>query len=344
MLWQPKDIKARFNNLCFGCLSCNGKKCAGQFPGMGGVGEGLCFQSNVSSIQNLKLNSHFFRNEGESNQIDTSTKLFDCSLSIPILGAPIAGMWRNLPNIIDEEDLLRSLLYGAHESKTIGMTGGGLTSNGSPLEWISLKILAEINGVGIPILKPQIDNKELIKQIKEAENLGCPAVGVNIDSGSELPCWEFKSVDVWRDIISQTKIPFIFKGILSIEDAEMAVAANASTIIISNHGGRIMDSLPPVAIVLPKIVESVGSNITILADGGIRSGEDVFKMLALGAKAVLVGRPLIHGAVMEGIKGVKMVFEKFEKELKTVMKTVGVSTVDDIYRRKDSFLCGNITE
>jgi len=253
-------------------------------------------------------------------------------------------MWRNLPNIIDEEDLLRSLLYGAHESKTIGMTGGGLTSNGSPLEWISLKILAEINGVGIPILKPQIDNKELIKQIKEAENLGCPAVGVNIDSGSELPCWEFKSVDVWRDIISQTKIPFIFKGILSIEDAEMAVAANASTIIISNHGGRIMDSLPPVAIVLPKIVESVGSNITILADGGIRSGEDVFKMLALGAKAVLVGRPLIHGAVMEGIKGVKMVFEKFEKELKTVMKTVGVSTVDDIYRRKDSFLCGNITE
>lgn len=344
MLWQSKDIKARFKDLCFGCPLCNGKKCAGQFPCIGGVGEGLCFQSNVSSIKSLKLNSHFFRNESELDQFNTSTKLFNCSLSIPILGAPIAGMWRNLPDVITEEDLLKSLLWGSHESKTIGMTGGGLTSDGSPLEWVSLKILAEINGIGIPILKPQVDNKELLKQIKEAENLGCPAVGVNIDSGSELPCWEFKGVDVWRDIISQTKIPFIFKGILSIEDAEMAVATNASAIIISNHGGRIMDSLPPVAMVLPKIVEAVGSNITILADGGIRSGEDVFKMLALGAKAVLIGRPLIHGAVMEGIKGVKMVFEKFEKELKAVMKIVGISTVEDIYRKKDKLLCGNATK
>lgn len=338
MLWQPKDIKARFNGYCFGCPSCNGKKCAGQFPGMGGIGEGLCFQSNITSLQNLKLNSHFFSNEDSPCQIDTSIKLFNSPLAIPILGAPLAGMWRNLPNVIEEEDLLRSLLYGAHESKTIGMTGGGLTSDGKPLEWVSLKILAESNGMGIPILKPQVDNKELLQQIKEAEKIGCLAVGVNIDSGSELPCWEFKSVDVWRDIINETKIPFIFKGILSIKDAEMAIAANASAIIISNHGGRIMDSLPPITMVLPKIVEVVGPSMIVLADGGIRSGEDVLKMLALGAKAVLVGRPLIHGAVMEGVIGVKKVFEKLEKELKSVMKIVGVSTVEDIYRKKDILL------
>lgn len=333
MLWEQEEIRKRFKGRCQGCRICDGRRCAGQVPGMGGVGRGLCFQANVKALQELKLNLRVIH---DVNTVDTSIELFGHRFSIPILGAPIAGAWRNLPDVITEEILLNALLEGAVQAGTIGMTGGGVTPEGDSLEWVTLGAIKKNNGLGIPILKPQSDKDQLLKQVKLAQELGCIAVGIDIDSPLSLLPWnasESKSVNSWQKIVEATNLPFIFKGVMSVEDAKAAVASGVSAIVVSNHGGRVIDCLPATATVLPGIARAVGEAITVLADGGIRFGSDVLKMLALGAKAVLIGRPLIRGAVMEGAEGVKKTFEKFKTELEEAMRLTGTPALDRVEKR-----------
>ncbi len=94
-------------------------------------------------------------------------------------------------------------------------------------------------------------------------------------------------------MVESTRLPFIIKGIMTVDDALMAVESGASAIIVSNHGGRVLDYTPGTCEVLPDIAKSVKGKITILVDGGVRTGVDVVKMLGLGADAVLMGRPLL---------------------------------------------------
>lgn len=100
-----------------------------------------------------------------------------------------------------------------------------------------------------------------------------------------------KTVEELKEIISYAGVPFILKGIMTVNGAKKALEAGAAAIVVSNHGGRVLDQCPATAEVLPEIVEAVGGKMTILVDGGIRSGMDVFKALALGADGVLIGRP-----------------------------------------------------
>ena len=126
-------------------------------------------------------------------------------------------------------------------------------------------------------------------------------------------------VQAWEKTISQVKVPVILKGVMTVQDARLAVEAGAAGIIVSNHGGRVLDHTPGTAEVLPDIASAVKGKIKIFVDGGVRSGVDVLKMLALGAEAVFVGRPMAIAAVGGGKEGVTLLLNQYADQLKTAM-------------------------
>ena len=129
-----------------------------------------------------------------------------------------------------------------------------------------------------------------------------------------------------------TSIPFIVKGIMTREDAEACYAAGVDGIVVSNHGGRALDHVPGTAEVLPGIADVVGGKMAIFVDGGIRSGVDVLKMLALGADAVLIGRPIAIGAVGGQAEGVELILRKIADELRAAMVLTGTEDVAGVRR------------
>jgi L-lactate dehydrogenase (cytochrome) len=124
--------------------------------------------------------------------------------------------------------------------------------------------------------------------------------------------------------------PVIVKGILDVEDARLAVAHGADAIVVSNHGGRQLDGAASSIRVLPEIVDAVGHKTEILMDGGIRSGQDVLKAVALGARAALVGRPILYGLGAGGEAGVTRAFDILRKELDVTMALVGERDIRNI--------------
>lgn len=139
----------------------------------------------------------------------------------------------------------------------------------------------------------------------------------------------------WKDIAwlrSITKLPIALKGILSPEDAARAVDAGADAIIVSNHGGRNLDTVPATIVALPHIAERVAGRVCVLIDGGIRRGTDILKSLAMGAQAVLIGRPYLYGLALGGAAGVAHVIEVLRAEFEMAMALAGRTTLADIDR------------
>ena len=133
-----------------------------------------------------------------------------------------------------------------------------------------------------------------------------------------------------QELVQTTSLPFIAKGIMTPEDAEACVAAGVRIVAVSNHGGRVLDATPGVAEVLPQIVKQVDGKVMITADGGVRTGYDVLKMLALGADAVLVGRDVIRAAVGGGSMGVNMHMKRLHQTLKRAMVMTGCQDLSHI--------------
>jgi 4-hydroxymandelate oxidase len=137
----------------------------------------------------------------------------------------------------------------------------------------------------------------------------------------------------WKDIAwlkSITKLPLVLKGILSPEDAAKAVDCGADGIIVSNHGGRNLDTVPATIEALPRVAERIGGRIPVLMDGGVRRGTDVLKALALGANAVLIGRPYLYGLALGGAEGVAHVIEALRSEFEMAMALAGRRTIAEI--------------
>ncbi len=137
----------------------------------------------------------------------------------------------------------------------------------------------------------------------------------------------------WQDIAwlaSSTSLPVIVKGILHPDDARRALDNGAAGIAVSNHGGRVLDSLPASLEALPAIADAVRGRVPLLLDGGVRRGSDVFKAIALGADAVMVGRPYIHALATAGALGVAHLLRTLCEELEIVMALSGCKTLEDI--------------
>lgn len=297
--------------------------------GDGGVGTGESFKENVRALARVKLN---MRTLHDAKDPDISIELFGKQLSMPILAAPITGSEYNMGGKVSEEDYAKAAVSGSVAAGTLGMTGDG----GNPLFYdAGIEAIEAEKGLGIPVIKPR-DNDIIVEMAAKAKKAGAPAVGVDID-GAGLVTMALmgqpvgpKSPAELKDIIDQIDIPFILKGIMTPEEAEIACEAGAAAIVVSNHGGRVLDSTPGVAEVLPEIAQRVKGKVTIFADGGVRKGIDVLKYIALGADAVLVGRPIITGAFGGGADGVKLILETLANELKQAMILTGCKDLSHI--------------
>jgi 4-hydroxymandelate oxidase len=139
----------------------------------------------------------------------------------------------------------------------------------------------------------------------------------------------------WKDVewlLSFSKIPVVLKGILNADDADRAVKAGAAGLIVSNHGARNLDTAPPTIEALPHIIQRVAGRVPVLLDGGIRRGTDVLKALALGARAVLIGRPYLFGLAVGGAEGISRVVNILLNELQMAMALTGRPTVASLDR------------
>lgn len=143
----------------------------------------------------------------------------------------------------------------------------------------------------------------------------------------------FDSSVTWRDVAfvhERWHRPLILKGIVGVEDARQAAAIGADAIVVSNHGGRQLDGAVSTASALPAISQAVAERVTVFADGGVRPGLDVLRMLALGAHGVLLGRAWVYALAARGGEGVKHLLQLIESELRVAMSLTGVRTIRDI--------------
>ncbi|MBT3388421.1 MAG: alpha-hydroxy-acid oxidizing protein [Desulfobacula sp.] len=333
-LEQVRDIaRKKLKGICAAYPSCDGsfdkicqREAYGKPIGLGGVGQGLSFRANSQALSDIQLNMSVL---GDHFKPDTSCSFLGIDLDFPVLAASTAGA-QKYNDALDETMFCTSVLRGSKDAGTIGLRGD--TWFYTPEDNPSLNAMKACQGYGIPIFKPRA--QDVLKDlIEKAEKYGCKAVGVDLDGcGSTImashgqPVFK-KSVKDIQELVNFTSLPFITKGIMLPDEAQKCADAGASVIAVSNHGGRVMDSTPGVATMLPLIREKLGDSITITADGGVRTGYDVLKMLALGADAVLLGRDIIRAAVGAGALGVQLHLEHIKKTLRKAMFMTGTKNV-----------------
>lgn len=299
--------------------------------GFGGVGLGHSFNNNYKALEKVRLNMRLITSSFEP---EMDYNFFGHSLSMPIMGGSTAGVNSfGGETVIQESEFCHAIIFGCKKAGTIGWRGDTYTY--TPNQSYGLNAIKDAQGWGVKIIKPR--SQDIISQfISKAESIKATAVGIDIDGcGSYMmhqhnqPVFH-KSKEDLKEIIHSTTLPVIVKGIMTNEDAQLAIEAGASAIVISNHGGRVLDDTPGTADVLPWIVSEINPQIPVFVDGGIRTGFDVLKMLALGADAVLIGRDLIRAAIGGGIHGVKLHMEYLAKTLRKGMLMTGCRKLEDI--------------
>lgn len=325
-----EKARIKFNGKCAVCPDCDGQKCKGWMPGVGSIGNGHGFTKTVEMIRKISIIPSYIH---ENFKPDTTSNILNIEIDTPIFPAPITGAITNLGGAISEIDLARSIVKGANHAGTIGFLGDGAT----PTKYkITTKVILENFGMAIPIFKPRIDNKMIFERIKAAEEAGALAIGMDIDAASFLTMeikgqnTSTKSFEELKEIISSTNLPFVIKGILNPFDAEMALKAGAKILIVSNHGGRVSDSyITPIEALL-NIKSAIGNDAIIIYDGGIRSGNDVYKVLALGADFAMIGRPVMIYATGGGIQGVRQYLNRITNELKKAMALTNIKNLKEL--------------
>ncbi|MBU2510870.1 alpha-hydroxy-acid oxidizing protein [bacterium] len=302
---------------------CMGPK-FGETMGLGGEGQGKTFSANYKALDNYRLKMRLVKKHAEP-QLETS--FLGKSISMPVLVPSVSGV-KNMNNAVTEEEFQKGLLEGARLFGTIGMSGQ------TPSHADRHPGLDHAKG-GVLIFKPQGQEK-LMDEFKQAEQAGAIAVGVDLD-GCGSTNWAAagkavyrKSQHELRELVESTSLPVLFKGIMCLEDAQAVVESGAKAMVISNHGGRVMDYGQGVAEVLPEIASHFKSNIKIIVDGACRTGYDVIKYLALGADFAMIGRPIARMSLAGGAEAVKTYLEFVKSELRRAMLMTGCDTVDQI--------------
>jgi 4-hydroxymandelate oxidase len=330
--------KAKLKGICGVYRICDGadvRLCQGHSYGsplgIGGIGSGASFANNIKALDRIRLKPSLI---GPDFAPDTGFDFFGRRLSMPIMAASVSGNTSfGGDSVITEAEFCRSVVLGCKEAVTLGWRGDSF--NYSLEKSYGTDAIAESGGWGVQIIKPR-DQATILSFFKKAEAAGCAAVGVDVDGyGSNAmthnnqPVFR-KSVRDLRDLVASTSLPVIVKGIMSVEDAEAAVGAGAAAIVVSNHGGRVLDHTPGTVEVLPLIAKAVGHKTLVISDGGIRTGFDVLKMLASGARAVLVGRDVVRAAIGGGAAGVRTQMEYLRYDLTKAMKLTGCASLDQI--------------
>jgi hypothetical protein len=321
-----KKAKERMKGYCRVCPVCNGKACAGEVPGMGGIGTASSFMANIDSLSNWRMRMRLMHDAGEP---DTSIDFLGKHLDLPVLAAPIGGVSFNMGGQVTEENYIAAVLGGCYEKGTLGCAGDGVPDF---IHESGFEAIRHLKGEGIPFIKPW-DDQELYSKLEKAAETGTSIVGMDIDAAGLFTLKLMgrpvapKPPAKLKEIIARTPMQFILKGIMTPDEAKLAVDVGVKAIVVSNHGGRVLDHTPGVAEILPKVASAVKGQITVMADGGIRSGVDVLKMLALGADVVMIGRPIAVAAVGGLQEGVVRYLEQIESELIQAMILTGCPSI-----------------
>jgi isopentenyl diphosphate isomerase/L-lactate dehydrogenase-like FMN-dependent dehydrogenase len=239
-------------------------------------------------------------------------------------------------DLYDDLTYSQALIEGCKEAGIVGFTGDGADDD---VFAGTIDAIQSAGGQGVPTIKPW--EMDLIKKkLDMAKSAGVRAVAMDIDAaGLAFLALQGKpvgpiSLDMLKEITSSTDLPFIVKGIMTPDAAKLAVEGGAAGIIVSNHGGRVLDGTPATAEVLEDIAQAVKGKLKVFVDGGIRSGQDIFKAIALGADGVLIARPFTIAVFGGGAQGVTAYVEQLKAELENVMLMTGATTIQDITREK----------
>ncbi len=314
---------------CKMCPECNGRACRNQIPGPGAKGVGDTAIRNYDKWKEIRINMDTLT---ERREVSTQLSLFGQTFAAPFFAGPVGAVNMHYGDKYNDLEYNNILVPACRQGGIAAFTGDGMDPEVMKAAGIAIKAM---DGFGVPTIKPwnkaMIDEKMAI--VKEA---GAFAVAMDIDAAG-LPFLKnfqppagSKSVEELREIIAEAGVPFIVKGIMTPKAARKAKEAGASAIVVSNHGGRVLDQCPATAEVLEAIADEVDGSMKVLVDGGIRSGTDVFKALALGADAVIIARPFVNAVYKDGAEGVASYIAKIQGELADTMAMCGAYTLDEI--------------
>ena len=327
-----QNARETLSKNCKACPVCNGRACGNHIPGPGAKGVGDTAIRNYEKWQDIRVNMdtiHPFVTP------DTSLELFGKSFRYPFFAGPVGAVTTHYSDKYDDMAYNNILVKACAENGIAAFTGDGLDPE---VMKVACQAIAAAGGMGIPTVKPW--NQETIDaKMALCKRSGCFAVAMDIDAAG-LPFLKnmnppagSKSVEQLAEIARMAGKPFIVKGVMTVSGALKARQAGASAIVVSNHGGRVLDQCPATAEVLVDIVDALkGSGVKVLVDGGIRSGVDVFKALAIGADAVIICRPFVPMVYGGAEEGVKLYIEKIGAELSDTMAMCGAKDLASINR------------
>ena len=316
---------------CKSCKICNGLTCKNTIPGPGAKGLGTGFIRNYQKWQELCVNMDTICENGPA---DTTFDFFGHQLVLPVMAGPVGAMQLHYGDRYNDMEYNDLLVSACAKAGILAFTGDG--TNPAVMEGAS-KAIAANHGAGVTTVKPW-NKEEVFRKLDMAKASGAWAIAMDIDAAglpflkNLTPPAGSKTVEELKEIADYAQVPFILKGIMTVRGAEKAVKAGAKAIVVSNHGGRVLDQCPATAEVLPEIVEAVGKDVMVLVDGGIRTGTDVFKALALGAKGVLIARPFVNMVYGGGLEGPAALVAKLKAELEDTMLMCGAHSLAEIDR------------
>lgn len=326
-----ENAKKNIGDNCKVCPVCNGLGCGNIMPGPGSKAPGNGANDNYMAWRKIKLNMDCLV---ENTPISTDIEVFGRKFDFPLMTAPIGSIKLQYNPESDVSDFNEKCLEACESRGIMHAFGNGLEQR----IWDSAIASGRNHGNNaIPVFNPS--SLEDIKALMDLYKDGPlpPAMCVVIDSAG-LPHLRklsgkgggTKSVEDLKELKEYAKTPFIVKGIMTAKSALKAVEAGADAIIVSNHGGRVLAETPGTAEVLPEIVKAVKGKTKIFVDGGIRSGLDVFKALAMGADMCLICRPVLISYYGGGVEGIECYLDKIKEELKDAMYMCGARKISDI--------------
>ena len=320
---------------CYVCPECNGRgPCIGQVPGFGGMGANRGFQANYDSLAAVQLNSRVVHGV---HVPDTSIDFFGTKISMPVVAAPTGGTTYNMGGKLTEEEFVTAICEGCSKAGTLGAVADGI---GDPLPVFEKRLdtLKRLGYKAIVGLKPRL-NKDIIERMRLAEKAGVVALTIDLDSAGRAAratkgqTVEPKTLEQLKELVKASRLPLLFKGIMTPDEAELCIQAGAAGIVVSNHGGRTLADTPGTAAALPQIADVVKGRCYIMVDGTVARGTDVEKYLALGAQCTLAGRHFVRAAHGGLADGVKLFANRLQSELAVAMTLTGAQRVTDINRK-----------
>ncbi len=326
-----EKARPRLGKYCKGCYVCNGRACGNTIPGPGAKGTGDVAVRNYEKWQEIRVNLDCLVRGGP---IDTSLKLFGRTYRYPFFAGPVGAVQLHYGTDYTDMTYNEVMVSACAQNGIMAFTGDGVNPDQTIAAANAIK---KSGGIGVPVIKPW--NMDVIEEkmalVKEA---GAAAVAMDVDAAglpflkNQNPPAGAKSVEEMKEIIARAGLPFLIKGVMTVAGARKAMEAGAAGIVVSNHGGRVLDGCPATAEVLPAIARVVRaeSKMKIFVDGGLRSGLDVFRALALGADGVLICRPFVTAIYGGGAEGIAAYIEKIGGELRDVMEMCGARSLSEI--------------